>query len=74
MIGVLIISLRAVTADFVLTYGVWERKSVYLPIQVSLPAVHKEIYKACCDVCFSMVSYRGQFKFEPHPHWSPLGV
>ena len=23
---------------------------------------------------FSMVSFRGQFKLEPHPHWSPLGV
>ena len=24
------------------------------------------------DVCFSVVSLRGQFKLEPHPHWSPL--
>ena len=20
------------------------------------------------------ISFRGQFKLEPHPHWSPLGV
>ena len=26
------------------------------------------------DGCLSMVSFRGQFKLEPHPHWSRLGV
>ena len=25
------------------------------------------------DVCFSMVSLKGQFKLDPQPHWSPLG-
>ena len=25
------------------------------------------------DVCFSMVPFRGHFKLQPHPHWSPLG-
>ena len=25
------------------------------------------------DVCFSMAPFRGQFKLQPHPHWSPLG-
>ena len=46
----------------------------YLLIQVLFRAVHKEIFKNCSDVCFCMVSFRDQFKFESHPHWSPLGV
>ena len=45
-----------------------------LSIQISLMAVHKEIYKKCSDVCLSMVAFRVQFKLKPHPHWSPLGV
>ena len=42
--------------------------SVYLPIQVSLGAVHKEIYKKCHNTVHTEISFRGQFKLEPHPH------
>ena len=48
--------------------------SHYLPIQVSLSTVHKEIYKTCPNTDHTEISLRGQFKLEPHPHWSPLGV
>ena len=37
-------------------------KSLYLPIQVSLRALLKDIYKKRQDVCFSMVYFRCQFK------------
>ena len=53
---------------------VWDRKSLHLAIEVSLSIVHKEMYKKCRDVCFSMISFKGQFKFETDPHWSPLGA
>ena len=41
----LFVSLRDVNCrlDFGLTWDVWGEKSLYLPIQVSLKAVHKEI-------------------------------
>ena len=42
--------------------GVRDGKSPYLPIQVSLRALLKEIYKKWRDVCFSMVYFRCQFK------------
>ena len=44
------------------------------PIQVLLRAMHKEIYKTCRDTDHTEISFRDQLKFEPHPHWSPLGV
>ena len=53
---------------------VCDGKSLYFPIQASVRVAYKEIYKKCCDVCVSMASFSGQFKPEPHPHWSPLGV
>ena len=34
----------------------------------------KVIYKKCCDTDHTEISFRGQFKLESHPHWSPLGV
>ena len=46
----------------------------YLPIQVSLSIVHKKIYKKCPDTDHTEISLTGQFKLEPHLHWSPLGV
>ena len=43
-----------------LRQGVWEGKLLYLPIQVSLRAVLKEIYKKCLDTDHTeMVSLRG---------------
>ena len=55
--------------------GVCDGKSLYLPIQLSLSiAMHKEIYKICPDTDHIEISLRGQFKLEPHPQWSPLGV
>lgn len=53
---------------------VCDGKSLYFPIQASVRVAYKEIYKKCCDVCVSMASFSGQFKPEPHSHWSPLGV
>ena len=58
MTGKLVVSLRGVNCRF-WSQGVRDRKSVYLPIKVSLTAVDKEIYKKCSGVCFSMVSYKG---------------
>ena len=43
--GMLVVSLRGVNCRFWFHMGVWNRKSLYLPIQVSLRAVHTEIYK-----------------------------
>ena len=54
-------------------YGVWDGKLLYLPIQVSLSTVHKEIYKKCPDTDHTEIFRRGQFKLEQHPHWSPVG-
>ena len=53
--------------------GVWDGKSLYLPIQVSLRTVRKEIYKKCRNTDHTEISLRDQFKLDPHPHWSPLG-
>ena len=55
--GMLVVSLRVVIADFSLTYGVWDEKSLYLPIQTSLRAVHKEMYKNCRDTDFTEISF-----------------
>ena len=48
---------------------VFGMKSQYMPIQVSLGTVRKEIYKKCPDTDQTETYFRGQFK--PHPHWSP---
>ena len=45
-----------------------------ITILVSLSTVHKEIYKKCPDNDQPEISFRGQFKLEPYPHWSPLRV
>ena len=64
-----------VFADFGLTSVVWDGKYLNMLIQVSLKAVHKEIYqKKRGDADLTEISFRGQFKLEPHPHWPPLGV
>ena len=47
---------------------------IYLHSQVSLSTVRKEIYKLFPDTAHTEISLRGQFKFEPHPHWFPLEV
>ena len=45
------------------------------PFRVSLSTVREEIYKnKGPDTNYGQISCRGQFKLEPHPHWSPLGV
>ena len=53
--GMLVVSLWGINCGFWSHLGCLGRK---VTIQVSLRAVHKEIYKKCCDVCFSMVSLR----------------
>ena len=40
-----------------LILGNWDRKSLYMPIQVLLMAVLKEVLKKCHDICFRMVSF-----------------
>ena len=47
---------------------VLRRKVTIFAHQVSLRAVHKEIYKKCRDVSFNMASLRVQFKLDPHQH------
>ena len=57
------------------TSVVWDGKYLNMLIQVSLKAVHKEIcQKKRGDADLTEISFRGQFKLEPHPHWPPLGV
>jgi len=41
----LVVSFRVEIAGFGLVKGVWDGKSLYLAIQVSLRAVHEELYK-----------------------------
>ena len=43
-------------------------------IQVSLRALHKEIYKKGGDTDPTEIPFKGQFKLEPDPHWPPSGV
>ena len=47
---------------------------ISLPIQVSLSTADKEIFKSCPDTDQTEIFLKGQFKLEPHPHWSPLEV
>ena len=47
---------------------------ISLPIQVSLSSADKEIYKKWPDTDHTEIFLKGQFKLEPLPHWSPLGV
>ena len=65
------------TEDFGLTWGVCDGTSVHLifPFKYRFRAVHKEIYKKCHNVCFSIVSFRGQFNLvEPHTLVSLKGL
>ena len=48
---------------------VWDGKSLHLPIQVSLRAVRKEIYRKCRDTDHTEISFGGHFQLEPHPNW-----
>ena len=54
--------------------GVWDGKSLFCPIQVSLRTLRKENYKNCPDTDHTEISSRGQFKLEPHPPSSLLGI
>ena len=49
-------------------------KTLNMLIQVSLRAVHKEICKKGSDTDLTEISFKCQFKLEPHPHWPPSGV
>ena len=31
-------------------------------------------FRYCLRLCVKKISFRGQFKLEPHPPWSPLGI
>ena len=43
-------------ADFGLTYGLWDGKSLYFPIKEPFRAVQKEIYtKKCYDTDFTEI-------------------
>ena len=52
--AMLVISLWGVNCRF--WFGVWDGKSLYLPIQVSLSTVLKEIYKTCADTDHTEIS------------------
>ena len=48
-------------------------ESYYIcPFRYRLVLCIEEIYKLCPDTDHPEISLGGQFKFEPHPHWSPL--
>ena len=53
---------------------VWDGKSLHLPIQVSLRAARKEIYRKYHDTDHTEISFGGQFQLEPHPNWPPWKV
>ena len=54
--GVLVVSLIDVNCRFWSHFkGVWDGKWLYLPIQVSLKAVQKEIYKKCDDIGHTII-------------------
>ena len=46
---------------------------ILVSLRVSLSTARKEIYKKNALSDHTEISLRGQFKLEPHPHWSPLG-
>ena len=49
----------------------WDGKYLNMLIQVSLRAVHNEIFKKKKngrDVDLTEISFRGHFKLELHPH------
>ena len=50
------------------------KQALNMLIQVSLRAVHKEICRKGSDIDLTEISFEGQFKLEPHPHWPPSGV
>ena len=63
-----------VTGMLVVSLRVFGMESHYLPIQVSLSIVHKKIDQKRPYTDHTEISLTGQFKLEPHLHWSPLGV
>ena len=67
--GMLVVLLRGVNCRFWSHLGCLNGNSLYLPIQVSLRALPKGIYK---NLTYSLL--RDQFKLEPHPRWSPWGL
>ena len=44
------------------------------PFRYRLELCIKEFTKKCPDTDHTEISLGSQFKLEPHPHWSPLGV
>ena len=72
VIGMLVVSLRGVTCWIWLNLECLGWKGIVLAhsCQLSLRAVHKEIYK---EMPWQS-SLRGQLKLQSHPPWFPLGV
>ena len=72
VIGMLVVSLRGVTFRIWsnLEYLGWKGIVLAHSCQLSLRAVHKEIYK---EMPWQS-SFRGQLKLQSHPPWFPLGV
>ena len=72
VIGMLVVSLRGVTFRIwsYLEYLGWKGIILAHSCQLSLRAVHKEIYK---EMPWQS-SFRGQLKLQSHPPWFPLGI
>ena len=59
--------------QILVSFGVFGMESYYIsPFRYRLVLCRKESYKKCPDTDHTKISLRGQFKLEPHPHWSPL--
>ena len=70
----LVVSLLGANCRFWSHLGCLGRKSLYLPIQLSLSTVHNEIYQNCLDSDQTEISLRGLFKLEPHPHYTHISL
>ena len=72
--GMLVVSLWGVNRRFWSHLGCLGWKGIICPFRYRLVLCIKKIYKKCPDTDHTEISLTGQFKLEPHLHWSPLGV
>ena len=47
---------------------------LFLAVKVSFKIILEKNDKKRCHFRFKEISFRGQIKPDPPPHWSPLGV
>ena len=59
--------------QILVSLGVFGMECYYIcPFRYRLVLCIKKVTKKCPDTDHTKISLRGQFKLEPHPHWSPL--